>query len=78
MNEVQIYIGNVKLDLFEDENISLTSSIQNSKDIGKIFTDFTQSFSVPASATNKKYLNITISRTLRAVMISMRELKPML
>ena len=54
MNEVQIYIGNVKLDLFEDENISLTSSIQNSKDIGKIFTDFTQSFSVPASATNNK------------------------
>ena len=54
MNEVQIYIGNVKLDLFEDENIVLTSSIQNSKDIGKIFTDFTQSFSVPASATNNK------------------------
>ena len=54
MNEVQIYINGQRIDLFSDENISLTSSIQNARDIGKIFTDFTQSFSVPASRTNNK------------------------
>ena len=54
MNEVQIYINSQRIDLFSDENISLTSSIQNARDIGKIFTDFTQSFSVPASSTNNK------------------------
>lgn len=43
-----------RLDLFGDESISLTSTIQNVKDISKVFTDFTQSFSVPASKRNNK------------------------
>jgi hypothetical protein len=52
MRKVQIYIGGQRLELFEDEKISVTSSIQNVADISKIFTDFSQSFTVPASNIN--------------------------
>ena len=54
MNEVQLYIKGKRVDLFSDENISVTSSIQNSSDISKIFTDFSQSFTIPASSNNNK------------------------
>lgn len=43
-----------RLDLFEDETITLTQSIQDIRDIEKVFTDFSKSFSLPASATNNK------------------------
>jgi len=52
MRKVQIYIGGQRLELFDDETISVTSSIQNVSDISKIFTDFSQSFTVPASNIN--------------------------
>jgi hypothetical protein len=52
MRKVQIYIGGQRLELFDDETISVTSSIQNISDISKIFTDFSQSFTVPASNIN--------------------------
>jgi hypothetical protein len=41
-----------RVELFNDEKISVTSSVQNVNDISKIFTDFSQSFTVPASAHN--------------------------
>ena len=40
--------------MFSDESIELTSSIQNVKDISKVFTDYSQSFNVPASNVNNK------------------------
>ena len=43
-----------RIELFADENISITSSIQNFNDLGAIFTDYSQSFTVPASANNNK------------------------
>jgi hypothetical protein len=51
---VYIYVGGVakRLELFKDETISITSSIQDVNDIGKVFTDFSQSFTVPASDIN--------------------------
>ncbi len=57
MINVSIYIygedGLAKrLELFEDENISVNSSIQNINDISKVFTDFSQSFTVPATKNN--------------------------
>jgi hypothetical protein len=52
MRTVQIYVNNVRLDLFDDEKIEVTSTIQNVKDISKVFTDFSQSFTVPASKVN--------------------------
>ena len=46
-----------RIDLFKDEKISLTSSIQNVNDLSKVFTDYTQSFTVPASKTNNQIFN---------------------
>jgi len=54
MYKLQVYIDGQRLELFEDETVSLNSSVQNIKDISKVFTDFTQSFNVPASAKNNK------------------------
>lgn len=54
MQEVQLYIQNTRIDLFKDENISLTQTIQNVRDIEKIFTPFSKSFTLPASKTNNK------------------------
>ena len=51
---IQIYIEGVKLDLFDDEQIQVNSSIQNISDISKIYTDFSQSFTVPATPNNNK------------------------
>lgn len=41
-----------KIELFNDEEIQVSSSIQNIQDISKIFTDFSQSFTVPSSPVN--------------------------
>jgi hypothetical protein len=59
MQRLQLYIqndsGNYELvDLFGDETIELTSTIQDIRDIGKVFTDYSQTFSVPASERNNK------------------------
>lgn len=43
-----------KIDLFNDEKISVTSSIQNINDISKVFTDYSQSFTIPASKNNNQ------------------------
>jgi hypothetical protein len=51
--------------LFKDESVSLTQTIKNVKDLAKVFTEFTQTFSVPASNVNNKifkhYYNFDIS-----------------
>lgn len=52
MRQVQVYIEGNKIELFEDEQINVTSSVQNIADISKVFTDFSQSFTVPASTVN--------------------------
>ena len=54
MQKLQLYIGTDRVELFKDETVSLTQTIQNVKDIKKIFTEFTQTFSIPASKTNNK------------------------
>lgn len=57
---VGIYVQNVttleydRIDLFSDENISVVSSVQNINDIAKTFTDFSQTFTIPASVQNNK------------------------
>jgi hypothetical protein len=43
-----------RIELFDDEKISVTSSIQNISDISKVFTDFSQTFTVPASNKNNE------------------------
>lgn len=53
-NEINLItdIDYQRLDLFDDEQVSLTQTIQDVRDIEKIFTDFSRSFSLPASAKN--------------------------
>jgi hypothetical protein len=73
MNNIELYTklpnetNYTRLDLYGDETISLTRVIQDVKDPGKIFTDFTKTFSVPASKVNNKffkhYENFTQSST---------------
>jgi hypothetical protein len=56
MNIVSIYIIDdsvaKRIELFNDEKISVTSSIASANDVGKVFTDYSQSFTVPASDHN--------------------------
>jgi hypothetical protein len=49
---VTIYIEGQRIELFNDETINVTSSIQNVKDLSLTYTDFSQGFTVPASAHN--------------------------
>lgn len=64
MQKLQLYIANERIDLFKDEQVSFNQSIQNIKDPAKIFTEFTQTFTVPASKSNnqifKHYYNFDI------------------
>lgn len=64
---IAIYIGSDKLDLFADENIEVVSSISDSSDITKNITDYSKSFTVPASDRNnaifKHYYNADVDNT---------------
>ena len=70
MQKLQLFISDTRVDLFKDESVSITQTIQNIKDIAKIFTEFTQTFTIPASKTNnilfKHYYNFDISNTFDA------------
>jgi hypothetical protein len=60
MLTVAIYIQDTttsqynRVDLFDDEKISVTSSIQNINDLSKTYCDFSQTFVVPATKQNNK------------------------
>ena len=45
-----------RLDLFDDEKIVINSSVQNVSDIASVFSDYSQSFVVPASTHNNQIL----------------------
>jgi len=61
MQTLQLYIDTTplntnptyqRIDLFKDESVSITQTIQNVRDIAKIFTEFSKTFTLPASKTN--------------------------
>lgn len=54
MRSCQIYIEGEKIELFDDENITINSSVQNVFDLSKVFTDFSQTFTIPASPLNNQ------------------------
>ena len=43
-----------QVEMFSDETITITSKIQDARDISKVFTDFTKTFTVPSSKENNK------------------------
>lgn len=65
-----LYIGNDKLDLFKDESVELSSSVANINDITKNMTDYSKSFTVPATHNNniifKHYYNANIDNAFDA------------
>ena len=52
--KLQLYIEGNRVDLFSDESVNIIQSIQNVKDISKVFVEFTRTFNVPASKKNNK------------------------
>ena len=50
--EAQTELEFSRLELFNDEKITVSSTIQNISDISKIFTDYSQGFTIPCSPTN--------------------------
>ena len=64
MYRVDLYIDGQKADLFQEESIEINLSTHNIKDISKVFGDFTQSFTIPASSANNKifkhYYNVDV------------------
>ena len=54
MSKFQLYIDNKEVELFQDEKVTLTETIQDVRDVSKVFTDFSKPFSLPASPTNNK------------------------
>ena len=67
---VDIYIGTFKIDTFKDENIDINSSIADINDISANTTDYSKSFTIPASHNNNKifkhYYNANINNTFDA------------
>lgn len=60
MIQIQLYIENdqgvlEEVELYKDESVTLTQSIQDIKDIEKVFTDYSKTFNVPASKKNNKF-----------------------
>ena len=54
MLNIQLYIEGEQVDLFNDESVTLNQSIQDIRDLDKVFTEFTRTFNVPASKSNNK------------------------
>tara|TARA_B110000879_G_scaffold45398_1_gene64114 strand:+ start:12989 stop:16279 length:3291 start_codon:yes stop_codon:yes gene_type:complete len=54
MIALQLYVEGQQVEMFDDETVTLSQSIQDVKAIDKIFTEFTQTFSIPASKVNNK------------------------
>lgn len=75
MRDIQLYAKDAagayqRLELFGGDAITITDSIKNAKDPAKVFTTFSQQFTVPASKVNNKifkhYYNYGIENTFDA------------
>jgi hypothetical protein len=75
MRDIQLYAKDAagvyqRLELFKGDAVTITDSIKNAKDPAKVFTTFSQQFTVPASKVNNKifkhYYNYGIENTFDA------------
>lgn len=65
-----IYINGRLLDLFDDEKVELTSKLSDVEKLSNVFNDFSNSFTVPATANNnqifKHYYDVDIDDSFNA------------
>ena len=54
MQIIQLYIEGERVDMFKDESVTITDTLKNVKELDKIFTEFSRTFSLPASKANNK------------------------
>ena len=54
MQNIQLYIEGQRVDMFKDESVEITQTIKNVQDLDKVFTDFSRTFSLPATKINNK------------------------
>ena len=54
MQNIQLYIEGQRVEMFKDESITITDSIKNVNDVSKVFTEFSKTFSLPASKKTNK------------------------
>lgn len=61
---IALYIDGNYVELFNDENITLTKQVRNFKDVTSVVSDYTKSFNVPATGANNSifthYYDISI------------------
>ena len=72
MRTVQLYIRNKRIDLFKDEEINVSSTVKTVGDISKVQTDFSQTFTVPASPTNNSIFGYYYNNELDTVNANVR------
>ena len=54
MQQAQLYIDGQRVEMFKETSVVITDSLKDVKDVSKVFTEYSQTFSVPASKTNNK------------------------
>ena len=54
MQNIELYIQGVRVTLFKDESVTVTDTIKNARDVSKVFTEFSRTFSLPADKENNK------------------------
>ena len=69
MQKIQLYIEGQRVDLFDDESVVLTQTIQNVKDVQKVFTDYSKTFTLPATKENNKIFNTITIIVLQMVLM---------
>jgi len=57
MQQVQVYINDQRVEMFDFESVIITDTIKDVRDVSKIFTEYSQTFSLPASKVNNKIFN---------------------
>lgn len=66
-NTIQLWVDDQRLDMYDADSVHINQSIQQIRDIQKVFTDFTQQFSVPASRTNSRIFRHALRTDLRTL-----------
>ena len=54
MQKIEIYIEGERAEMSDFEGVTITDTIKDVRDVNKVFTEYSQTFSLPASKTNNK------------------------